>query len=255
MKEKIRLFERKRRNDLSQKCGVYAIFVANHVYVGSSENLSRRLTEHRMDIPKENRGCKILHNLYKIYPKDSFYYCVLEYCTPEKRLALERHYIDYLKADCNTATNPQNPITHCIKVYQYDTDGNYIHEYDSVTDAARRVHGQEGNISIAIKHHRYAYNSLWSFDKKKHYPFSASTKLKTKKVYMYIRKNHTFIREFVSISEAARFLMFSFPEYKNFDSLCASISGCCAMKYKNNNYNGYSFQYQKTTYIPKQQNK
>ena len=97
MKERIKLFERQRRNDLSHKCGVYAIFVGKHTYVGSSTDLSRRLTEHRMDIPKDNRGCRILHELYMSNSKDNFYYSILEYCNPEERLSREKYYIKLLR--------------------------------------------------------------------------------------------------------------------------------------------------------------
>ena len=241
--EKIKLFERKRRNDLSHKCGVYAIYVGDHIYVGSSENLSRRLTEHRLDIPREHRGCRLLHDLYIKRSKDDFYYAILEYCSPEKRLDLEKYYIDALKADCNTAKDPKNPITHCVKIYQYDILGNYLREYESVTEASRKVHGEEGNISMAANQHRYAYNSLWAFKKAKTYPFFPKTKLKTKEVYMY-DSSSKLIRKFNSISDATRFLMSSHDVYKNFDSLCSRISYSCSKK-TGKTFNGFMFSFPK----------
>ena len=250
MEAKIKLFERKRRKELSHRCGVYAIFVDNHIYVGSSEDLSRRLTEHRMTIPKGKKGCKILNELYKNYSKDDFFYAILEYCSPTEKLAKERHYIDVFGADCNTAKNPEKPVTHSSKVYQYDIKGNYLSEYSSVTEAARVINGKEGNISIAAIQHRYAYNSLWAFERGDKYPFVPRTKLKTKKIYMF-DSSYKLIQEFDSISDTARFLMSSFDNYKNFDSLCNLISYHCS-KQSEKKLCGFNFSFS-NIHIPKQQ--
>lgn len=248
MIEKIKLFERQRRKDLIHKCGVYAIFVDNHVYVGSSENLSRRLSEHRIDILKKDRGCRFLHYLYENSSKDDFYYAILEYCTPEKRLLLEKYYIELLGADCNTAKDPQNPVTRCTEIHQYSTTGKYLQSYPSLADAARAVDGSEGNISSAAIQRRYAYNSLWAYIKENHYPHIPTTKLKTKKVYMF-DTSFQYLREFTSISDAARYIMSSYDEYQCFDSLCIAISKSCSEK-KIKKFGDYCFSYNKVIYIP-----
>ena len=251
MEKRIKLFERRRRKELSHKCGVYAIFVNGHIYVGSSEDLSRRLSEHRMDIPKKGRGCRVLHSLYEEFSKDAFYYAIVEYCTPEERLMREKYYIEVLNADCNTAKDPQNPITHNTAIYRYDNNGKYLCSYSSVTDAARKVNGSEGNISTAASQHRYAYNSLWSFRKELRYPFIPKTKLKTKRVYMFDSTTLEYIRDFVSISDAARFVMSSNNKYNSFDSLCNMISYHCSKQHRHD-YNGYFFSYKDNLHTKRQ---
>lgn len=251
MENKIKLFERKRRKELSHKCGVYAIFVNNHIYVGSSEDLSRRLTEHRMTIPKGKKGCKILNELYTTNSREDFYYSILEYCTPDERLAKEKYYIEVLKADCNIARDPKNPITYNTPIYQYSNEGKYIRDYNSITEAARKIGGSEGNISIAAVQHRYAYNSLWSHIKQEYYPFTPKTKLKTKKVYVFDCAANP-IHEFSSISKAAKFLMSLYNNYSSFNSLCNTISYHCSKK-QWKKFNSYILSFYKTIYIPREQ--
>lgn len=249
MENKIKLFERRRRKELSHRCGVYAIFVGKHIYVGSSEDLSRRLTEHRMTIPVGKKGCKILNELYKNSSKEDFYYAILEFCSPEERLSKEKHYISILNADCNTAKDPQNAVTHSTEVYQYDNNGNFLKEFSSVTEASRVINGSEGNISIAASQHRYAYNSLWAYVKSDKYPFKPKTRLKTKKIYAF-NNFGTPIHEFDSISDAARFLMSLYNSYNNFNALCSTISYHCSRK-QGKRFNDYIFSFNKAIYIPK----
>ena len=241
MGQRIKLFERRRSHDLSNKCGIYAIYIDNHIYVGSSEDLSRRMTEHRLDIPKKNRGCRLLHELYKDYSKDDFYYEILEYCTSKERFSRERHYINLLKADCNTAKDPQHPIVYSRKVYQYDNRGNYIREYETVAAAARKVGGSGGNISNAAIQYRCAYNSLWSFIKKEHYPHIPKTKIKTKCVYMFKRESAQLLQEFQSIAATAKYLIATYNLSNDFDSLCSIISYYC--KHPSKEYMGFLFSF------------
>lgn len=250
MKTKVKLFERRRRKDLSHQCGIYAIYAGKHIYVSSSEDLSRRLTEHRMTIPTGKKGCKILNDLFKNVSKDDFYYVILEFCTPEERLQKEKYYISILNADCNIAKDPQNPVTHSNKIFQYSIDGDYLTEFPSITEAARVIGGSEGNISMAVSQRRYAYNSLWAFVKHDKYPYKPKTKLKNKRVYMF-NNSAELIKMFNSISDAANFLMGIFPKYTNFDSLCNSISRHCARKLWHN-FNGYFFSFNEAIYIPKE---
>lgn len=241
MGQKIKLFERHRSKNLSNKCGVYAIYVNGHTYIGSSENLSRRMTEHRLDIPKEKRGCRLLHELYNNYSKDAFFYEILEFCSSQERLEREKYYIQLLNADCNTAKDPQHPVIHSKKVYQYDTNGNYVDEFESVASAARKVGGQEGNISNAANRYRYAYSSLWSYIKSKHYPHAVTTKIKTKCVYMYKSNSNELVQKFNSIADAAKYLIGMYNPNCSFDSICANISYHC--KHHTNGYLGFVFNF------------
>ena len=53
------------------------------------------------------------------------------------------------------------------KVYQYDLDGNFIKEYDSVTEAAKRTGGYKSNISACcLGKVKSACGFTWKYIKK-----------------------------------------------------------------------------------------
>lgn len=89
----------------NRKVGVYCIFnISNgRRYVGSSNNLWRRFTEHRRQLKKRTHGNQFMQNDYVKSGSDMFLFFILQECQEETRLILEQSWLDAVwdgKVDC-----------------------------------------------------------------------------------------------------------------------------------------------------------
>jgi group I intron endonuclease len=80
--------------------GIYAIRNKNNgkVYVGSSVNIHRRWTSHRKELNTETHTGSKLLRAWKKYGPDVFEWVILEECTPDRRVLMQREqaWIDSL---------------------------------------------------------------------------------------------------------------------------------------------------------------
>ena len=90
------------------------------------------------------------------------------------------------------------------KVYQYDLNGNFIQEWDSLTQAANKYQTSGNLIGISANHKRTAANFLWSFSKVDKLDVSEYSVYNPKiPVYLYdIDKK--FIKSYESMSDCYR---------------------------------------------------
>jgi group I intron endonuclease len=104
--------------------------------------------------------------------------------------------------------DPKERIKHSIKlrkkVYQYDKNGNFLHEYISLRDTERQTGIHATSILKAIKISGYSKSAggyLWSYDKMTTHPgYVGQVGVE---VIQY-DLNGVFIEEFISISVAAK---------------------------------------------------
>ncbi len=91
-----------------QKSGIYKILnlINNKIYVGSSINISVRITSHKLNLRK-NKHCNThLQYSYNKYGIENFIYEVIEYCDENLLLKKEEYYINYFKClDINKGYN------------------------------------------------------------------------------------------------------------------------------------------------------
>ena len=89
------------------------------------------------------------------------------------------------------------------KVYQYNKDGTFIKEWDSISDAARFYNTYRSNIVCNCKGKtRHSAGFLWSYEKKDSIPpmrFINGVSI------IQMKEDGGFIREWKSIKEAALF--------------------------------------------------
>ena len=80
--------------------GIYKIknTKSKKIYVGSSVNVSRRLTHHRCLLNKGRHWNRHLQASWNKYGSDSFQFGALEFCKVEDLLKMEQKWIDSLKA-------------------------------------------------------------------------------------------------------------------------------------------------------------
>jgi len=87
--------------------GIYKITcLANkRFYIGSSIDLSKRLSRHRRELNKECHINRHLQRAWNKYGADAFVFEILLYCDPENCLMYEQIALDYYKPKFNIATS------------------------------------------------------------------------------------------------------------------------------------------------------
>lgn len=85
--------------------GIYIItnYSNNKIYIGSSKDLKRRISQHKYLLSKNKHHNKHLQLSYNKYGKDNFNYKVLENCEIKDLINREQYYIDELKPQYNIA--------------------------------------------------------------------------------------------------------------------------------------------------------
>lgn len=158
-------------NLYKNKKGIYKLTISNHIYIGSTVNLSKRLKRHMSDLKRDDHENTYLQRAYNKYGKEQFSWEVLEivdnlYST-EELLALEKHYIEWYNADLNLKKDPttqQNCITTSKVVYQFNLFGELIKKWPSISEAARFYNVNDSNISVCINNksrQKICANFLW----------------------------------------------------------------------------------------------
>lgn len=79
-----------------KQCGIYKIYctINKKSYIGSSNNVRKRMKEHYNNLNKNKHYNKNLQKAYNKYGSESFLFEILEICTEENRFIREQHYID-----------------------------------------------------------------------------------------------------------------------------------------------------------------
>lgn len=90
-----------------------------------------------------------------------------------------------------------------IKCYQYDLNGNYISEFDSMTSAANSINKSFQGISKAIMFKTKCGDYYWSTDKVEKLNTDVYNKVNPIKVYRYLINSGKFDKEYDSLSSAA----------------------------------------------------
>ena len=114
--------------------GIYKLIINEHVYVGSSVDLYKRLRRHYRDLLRNKHDNYYLQRAFNKYGEDYLQYEVLEILdnvTHEELLVREKYFIDLFQADLNLKLDPvtqQNCITTSVKVFQFNLYGEFIKE-------------------------------------------------------------------------------------------------------------------------------
>lgn len=149
---------------------IYMLTINNKKYIGSTKDLRRRITQHKSDL-KNNRHCnKHLQNLYNKY--GMFKLTILEkdlILTPQELLEKEKQYMLIYKPEINMEKDPvtHDRLANVKKVYQFNLKGEFINEYNSVTEAIHKT-GFTNIKSVVLNTYgeKTAGGYLWSFEKK-----------------------------------------------------------------------------------------
>lgn len=189
---------------------IYCIYEKDKpVYVGQTKKtVIDRYYEHCKTAKSRKNGFLLHHKMYS-HGIDNF--SVKEIEDTENLNEREKYWIEKLKTHVSqggynlTRGGEQSSDSLKRKCYQYDLNGNFIKEYDSISSAAKAVNGSHSNIVKALSGEiNIAYNYRW-FDKKvdKIVFDDINYTGRKKQVYQY-DLNYNLINIFPSTKEAAR---------------------------------------------------
>ena len=152
--------------------GIYKIEnkANNKVYVGSTNNFTRRWLKHRALLRHSKHQNSHLQAAWNKYGESSFTFSIIEYCPVDSLLSREQFYIDTLHPEYNQTAiagkiemteerrkklsdslnkvYAENKFPKATKeVHQYDLKGNYIASYNSVTEASTKTNTDLPHLS------------------------------------------------------------------------------------------------------------
>lgn len=219
-----------------KRCGIYMIFnmVNGHRYIGSSKDVQQRLQSHRALLRNQHHYNPHLQRAWDMYSERSFKYSILEFCTPEERIAREQYYVDTLKPEYNISkdivelppyTEESNrkhsetrkqrmatgeiALTHNTPVYVYWQDGSFVGRWESIRKASAALHVGRNTIwrvlaGICIQGKGYKF-----FTEEQEYvaPFKKPTnsgKVDLRKVFTVSDGTET--KEFLGLAAVAEYL-------------------------------------------------
>jgi len=189
--------------------GIYAII---HIetckcYIGSNIDVDSRLVAHKRRLRRDKHHNPKLQSAWNKYGEGSFVTHVLEEFqgTREELFTLEQKYLDKDPEYNIEKIAGIPPKSNCIPVLQFDLDGNFIAEHESMAEAGREVGKAGGDIFTVISDKfpdRYTVAGfLWALKGEKPPKFEGTT-TGAKKIDQYTMEGE-FIRSFKSSSEAA----------------------------------------------------
>ncbi len=188
-------------NKLCVSC-VYIIInkINNKVYIGSTNNFSKRKSGHFIDLENNQHGNSHLQKSYNKYGKDKFEMKILEKCKTKDLFIKEKEYSDKynsFKRDIgyNICPIPKTQIDYpketrlkmsesgkkkwnngyskehikqltAKKVYMYDVNGILIKEYKSGAELAKEYNTTSGIVSQCIKRNKLIKNKKSVFNGK-----------------------------------------------------------------------------------------
>lgn len=121
-------------------------------------------------------------------------------------------------------------------VYQYNLQGEFIREWDSLTQAAKYYNTSGETIGIAANHKRVSFNSLWSFTKVEVLNLQEyKITIQKKQVYLY-NTIKQYIGEVISMSECAKKLNTYLAKVQRAIKSGSPINGYYISLFKNDEY-------------------
>ena len=188
---------------------IYGIKKNNKViYIGQTiNNYKRRWQQHKIQ-SKERKTA--LYYAFAKYGIENFEPFLIEECSNDKLNEREQYWIQYyntfIDKEGYNMTLGGDTSSNILKkpVYQYDLSGNFIQEFESVSEAGRYFKTDASNISRAASGKiNSAYNFLWSFKKEKILTTNKNLTFHKKMIYQY-NKDKKLLHIYNSCNEAAR---------------------------------------------------
>ena len=134
-------------------CGIYKIEnnINHMIYIGQSIDIENRFIQH-----KNNKNNYDIHVALREYGIENFSFDIIELCSKKELNEREIYWISYYNCqkpngyNCTPGGTGWNPAVEAskIRVAQYDLNGNFIKEFESISDAERQT--LAGHISDVL---------------------------------------------------------------------------------------------------------
>ncbi len=177
--------------------GIYSItnIINNKQYIGSSIDMYNRLYQHRNKLRKNTHQNQYLQNSYNKYTESNFKITILEFCKKEELTNKEQFYIDSINSEFNITRIVERNILSkesrikiretlvrryknkeiisksCKKIYVYDSNGNYLMEFNSLKECSQFLNIHPSSIIRVLskiykvaKTYQFSYIKLDNMD-------------------------------------------------------------------------------------------
>lgn len=209
------------------KSGIYMIMTTSNrkKYIGSSVNINRRFSEHKLELMRNKHCNSYLQNSFNKYGEENFQFSVLELCDEELLTERENHWCTIFNTHNKSngynlapiVRNGKFSIEHrkamsdnCTikkRVWLTDKNGNILNVFESRTEAAKIMNTQLSNVIFLLNGTSRIFNKsfmLWDsiyFTKSDIAKKLTSTRIKAKKVYQF-NEQRELVNTFNSLKEA-----------------------------------------------------
>lgn len=218
-----------------EKCGIYKIEnkINNKIYIGKSIHIYQRWKEHKKKALNNNTKT-YFHQALKFYGFNNFKWDIIEEVPLKKLDEREKYWINYYNSikpnGYNLTEGGEGGCPEFLKkpVRQYDLQGNFIAEYESIQKAGRENSiNPQGIYGCCNYHYKSSHNYQWRYAEEN---LTRINSYKNNKGINHIRVEQydcdgNYIKTYNSIMEAAYAI--NQPQSQR------SISKCCNnIKYK-----------------------
>jgi hypothetical protein len=167
---------------LGTNCGIYCIknIVNNKVYIGSSKDIHKRISAHKMSLGKDSHHSLKLQRSYNKHRKDCFIFDILEICYNQDLETKEKEWItffDSYKNGYNSTDEVGAPwrgkkqpinikkLQKCKTVKMIDPSGNVVESY-SIRDFCKKNNLNAGAISNVLNEKFFQFKGYRKYNSK-----------------------------------------------------------------------------------------
>lgn len=104
------------KHGLCKKCGVYLItnLINGKQYVGSSVDMGKRIAQHFTSAARKYNGVNEFYTDICTYGRSAFKCELLEICSPDDKLKVERVWYDRIRPEYNLVPPDECPLKHDV---------------------------------------------------------------------------------------------------------------------------------------------
>jgi len=192
--------------------GIYKITSpSGKIYIGQSINIEKRFKDYQYINSIKNQVK--LYNSFKKYEIKNHKFEIVEECSIEQLNEREIYWglyfnsiaegLNHKLGNQNSIISEETKLKMSKKIYQYDLEGNFIREWNSISEPSLALKINKGWLSYIIDHPTYTSKG-YRFTSGKENKLPPITKnYNLKKPILQFDKNNNFIREWSSAKEAA----------------------------------------------------
>jgi len=229
--------------------GIYKITTKhnNKIYIGSSDNINKRIAAHLSRLRRNAHHSAYLQAVYNKYGKENLEISIIEILIDNKdKIKKEQYWLDLYqsydrKFGYNMSKNASCNTTGEKKAYQYDLEGNFIKEWESINKAQQTLNLCSISAAMNDKNsHNLSGGFQWKYYKK--------DKIKSLlKLYCCYNLNGEFVKYFYSENEIKSYFNINNSNHLNIARSVKTNKSSCDHLWKI--YNTYDFPKKINSYI------